>query len=158
MFLNTVAILLLSSCLADFAQLVSFTLRWSASACISISFLISGCFVDNPDNSLTESTLLSEGLFHRRASDFGSHRFLQAYRFVSSSDPWLKPEICTENTSGNNQGLSPTHSAFRCLKLFKTSSLPVLCGRNIGIKSGFSRYHRCCAVNPYHEQTLSRIS
>ena len=63
------------------AKLISFCgspslLRCSASACISIAFLISGCFVDNPDNSLTESTLLSEGLFQLRASDFGSHRFL----------------------------------------------------------------------------------
>ena len=33
-------------------------LRCSASACISIAFLISGCFVDNPDSSLSESILL----------------------------------------------------------------------------------------------------
>ena len=51
-------------------------LRCSASASISIAFLISGCFVHNPDNSLKESTLLSESLFHLHASDFGSHRFL----------------------------------------------------------------------------------
>ena len=43
------------------------SLRCSASASISIAFLISGCFVDNPDNSLTESTLLSEGLLHLHA-------------------------------------------------------------------------------------------
>ena len=41
------------------AKLISFCgspslLRCSASACISIVFLIYGCFDDNPDNSLTE--------------------------------------------------------------------------------------------------------
>ena len=36
----------------------------------------SGCFVDNPDNSLIESISLFEGLFKRHAHNLGSHRFL----------------------------------------------------------------------------------
>ena len=73
MLFNTVARWLLSSSRNDFALLVSFSSAMFAS--ISIAFLISACFVDNPDNSLTERTLIPEGLFHLHASDFGSHRF-----------------------------------------------------------------------------------
>ena len=68
MLFNTVAICLLSTCEIDFALLVSFTSAAFGIAYISTASLISGCFVDSPDNSLTESSLLSEGLFQLRAS------------------------------------------------------------------------------------------
>ena len=48
-------------------------LRRSASAYVSTAFLISGCFVDDPDNSLTGSSLLPESLFQLHASDLWSH-------------------------------------------------------------------------------------
>ena len=66
MLFNTVEIWLLSSCQIDFVLLVSFPLLPPPS---SLAFLISGCFVDNLDNSLGESTLLSESLLHVHASD-----------------------------------------------------------------------------------------